>query len=310
MRRIIFVCFICLLFSACDRLADQSDLPRIPLQTQDIEASETPSVVVNTPTPQVTTYTPVPVPTLTPTPSLTPFLTPTQTPKPYLIRFEYGAGDGVDEISICMGSYTPYPQFILYEDGQLILDTSKGYMVTTLTGMEVQDLLKDIEKTGFFEVENINALPEKSGVYNLPPGIEYGDGGWGKAITVKGRQIWVNPELDQYLAKPIKDTIDIVQRFHPKEKLQPYIPDKLKIFVLGKKTGFFPETIPTSGLWPAELPPLDPSYGYNSYLISDKKIIQLAIQLKAFTTFPEMNVFTQDGADYFVVACPIMDPWW
>lgn len=231
----------------------------------------------------------------TPTLSPEPAITPTAATKPYLIRHDRGAGDGVDEVAICL-SY--HPDFILYEDGQLLFDTSDGLVETELTDTEIQDLLTQIAGTGFFEVEESEA-----GIYDLPQGLEHGEGGWGEGITVRGKSIWVTAEIAQYAVKAVKDTLAIVKGYQPLRSVKPYIPDTISLFVLDMTSEYFPVPTPLPPVpeWPDTLPPLQLSW---SDVTWDRTVIESAFEMRVFPYFPSVETYSQAGVNYFVIACP------
>lgn len=203
MSKYIFGLFLLLYLVSCSQ---------IPIQSTESTITPVPTIAA--------TIMPSPSPVL-PTRTAKPLPTPPPTPKPYLIDLYQGAGDGVDEIYICKAVYSPFPRFILYEDGQLIFYDEGKLWEVFLTSLEISDLLGKIEASGFFEIGN--SFEEQ---YNLPNDIQYGSGGWGLGISVNGKSASVHPELTQYLKQPIKDTISIIQTYQPTGNVKPYFPDK------------------------------------------------------------------------------------
>ena len=115
------VCVVCLLVGCNQGIGSQAS----PIMTSTQQMTETHSSTRTIQPPKTPT-----VPSaIKPTETLTPF----PTSKPSLIELYQGAGDGVDEVTICMAVYSPFPQFILYEDGQLVFYNDGEYQETHLS---------------------------------------------------------------------------------------------------------------------------------------------------------------------------------
>jgi len=210
MRRVISL-FLLIFLVGCGQIATQ------PVQ---LTITYAPALVATKKPTISPSFTPAP-PTRTPKPSATPL----PTPKPYLIKLFQGAGDGVDEMYICLHIYAPFPRFILYEDGQLIFYDKGRLLEVFLTGAEISNLLGKIEETGYFKIGD--SFEEQ---YDLPAGIQYGEGGWGVSVSVKGKDAYIHPELNQYLIQPIKDTVSIIQAYQTKGNVKPYLPEKIELW--------------------------------------------------------------------------------
>jgi len=199
---------------------------------------------------------------------------------------------------ICKSVYAPFPRFVLYEDGQLIFYDKGKLLETFLTGAEISDLLGEIEATGYFEIGD--SFEEQ---YDLPKDIQYGEGGWGEGISVKGKSASIHPELTQYLLKPIKDTVNIIETYQPKGNIKPYLPKKIELWTATIDTGYFPAPDPSAKItdWSTELPPL------NLYYIKlSEGETETLINSNYFSSVPELGVFRQNDITYWVLACP---PW-
>jgi hypothetical protein len=240
------------------------------------------------------------------TPTSTPYLSPTPTPKPILIELQRHAGCGADEIYLCLTGFG-YPQFKLYEDGQLI-HKSGGYLVETyLTEAEIQELFADIEATGFFDIEFKIGLPWENGVYDMPEELEYGEGGWGTSLQINDVSIGTIPSLSEYLVQPVSDTISVIGEFEPSGESKPFIPERLFMYMFDVNDDI-PELAhysrPVSGEWPVDIFPIQ-----EKTLISfEQDQIARLVELGLFSSFPDLKVFTSNGKEYFVVACPSF--WW
>lgn len=268
----------------------------LPLQPSSTPtASPVPPTLTQTPT-----RLPLATPTVTPpppTPSATPTFSPTPspTPKPVLIQHGHGIGSGADEVQVCLLSY---PDFILFADGQLLLDTPEGLVTTQLTQTEIQELLNKIEATGFLAVEN-----NQDGIYDLPAGLTYGEGSGEEELRVQEQFIWLNPFIKQYAVKAVQDAFAIVTTYTPPRPPQPYIPEAALLFVLDAQGDYLPFPTPAAPAtaWPTTLPPLELSLFGTPW---DKPTIAQAYAAQAFTRYPETKTFTQNAHPYHVVICP------
>lgn len=236
------------------------------------------------------------LPTRTPEPSSNSLLTP----KPYLIKLVQGAGDGVDEIYTCRAVYAPFPRFILFEDGQLIFYGEGGLLWETfLTSSEINNLLGKIDETGYSKIGD--TFDEH---YDLPKDIQYGEGGWWLSVSVKGKDASIHPQLTEYLVKPIKDTVSIIQTYQPTGDVKTYLPEKIELWTATIDTGYFSTPEPSAKIlnWSTDLPSL------NLYYIQlNESETETLVNLNYFSGVPELRLFMQDGITYWVLACP---PWY
>ena len=263
------------------------------------------SVAMMTATSQAKTEIATP-PTITLSPTHKPTFTPSPTPKPYLIKRSSGAGDGASEIYHCLTSAYPYPKFILYADGQLIIREGRGFVETYLTTEEIQALLTEIENTGFLELGPPGFYLDDSVVYDLPEGLQYGEGGWGEEISVQGVNVSLIAGISQYAVQPIKDTLSIIGHYQPPRETYPYHPTELTMFILDANTPadeLVGRTPALARAWPAGLPDLE--FGW--LVQYDQSQTSSLIQAGVFEYFPGLGIFTQNGIDYLVIACPSMD---
>ena len=283
----IYLISLCLLFFlvGCGQITTQLVQPTITLVSTPVTTNK-PTIL-----PSFTSE----LPNHTPEPSLTPL----PTPKPRLIELLQGAGDGVDEIYICAYVYTPFPRFVLYEDGQLIFYNEGKLLEAFLIDAEVKDLLGKIEETGYFEIGD--SFEEQ---YNLPKDIQYGAGGWDIEISVRGKRASVHSELTQYLKQPVKDTVSIIQAYQPTGEIKAYLPEKIELWTSTIDQGYFPTPEPSADItdWSTELPPL------NLYWIKlSESETDTLLNSNYFTGVPEYRLFRQDFITYWVLACP---PWY
>jgi hypothetical protein len=267
-----------------------------------------------TPAPAFTpTSTPtfIPSPTFTTTPTQT--LIPTSTRKPYLIKYGTGANDGSDEVRVCILG-TNFPQFILYDDGQLILWQMGRLVETKLTEIEIKDLLTRIDQTGYFQVDTSQSgSPGRDGTYIFPEGFELSGGWfWTQSIEIKGKEVTVEERYYQYIVKPITEAISIVSKYIPKEETKPYIPVELRLIIFDFNydnvrqdfSMYLTQPTNTFSEWPSQLPVLHIGIGETTLDVHD---IATLVNMRIFTEFPSAKLFDQDSNEYFVAACPVLD---
>lgn len=287
----LFACLavISIIFSSC--VADQN-------QPEDLQAVPPATSTVTRVPPALTA-----IPTFTPGWTRTPSSaqvrraspTPYPTPKPYLIKLVQGGGDGVDEIYHCMAVYAPYPRFALYEDGQLLFYEDGKFWEAFLTRAEIDRLLEQIKETGYFQLGD--SLEDH---YDLPEGTQYGEGGWGISISVQGKGVYIHPQLEQYLVKPIREVTSILQNYRPREAARPYLPRKMELWAVPMDSGYFstPEAPVEAPDWPETLPELK-----KFYIGLSEKETEFLLDADYFSGVPELRLFHQDGITYWVAAC-------
>ncbi|MBN2499570.1 MAG: hypothetical protein JXB38_02320 [Anaerolineales bacterium] len=296
------ILFLSILLLAFSLAACGGEVAALPTATPTRAKTSTP-IPTNTPT-ATATSTSTPTSTFTPTP----YLSPTPTPKPILIAYGDGGGDGVDELYRCLTVSSPYPRFLLFEDG-LLISQKPGYLVQTyLTEVEIQELFTSIENTGFFDIEFKSGPEWESGVYDLPEGLQIGDGDGGAFVRIKDRKFWTKISLSQYIVQPIKDTLSIIRAFEPSGEWQPYQPESLFFFMFDVNTDIYEladYNRSVSGEWPTELFPLEERFLY----WPDEEQTKSFMEFDLFSGYPGAKVFSQDDAEYFVIACPDLHPW-
>jgi hypothetical protein len=280
-----------------------------PIKTKEIPAiTSLPSTLSPTETPTI-------IPSKTPTPISSPTLTPslveTQTPiptKPVLVSYSILGGDGGDEFSECL-LWEYENSLVIYEDGQLIILGDHGLETTALTSDQIQQLMSQIEETGFFEVDGTGELREHDPIYEIDQSIQVGDGGSYIQITVEDRTIWIYKPIEEYVIKPISNTLEIIRSYQPSGLTQ-YNPDKLwlKIWRLPHPSGDIDWQIATPiapiELWPSLLPPLnnllyDENFGQVLFVDKQAEVIK-----DYYPQFPSGRVFNDLNREYYVVVCP------
>ena len=244
------------------------------------------------------------------TPSLTPLppsQTPTQLPsKSELISYTILGGDGSSpEIGCLLGhDYL----FKLYGDGQLIYLDSSIVRESYLSETEVQELLSQIAGTGFFDVNGTGELREEDPIYeNAPAFVETGSAG--HFLRVKDKEIETDNALKEYLTESISQTFEIISSFTPEES-HIYSPDLILLWIFpienSDSMDWYPATpIPPIQEWPGTISSLQAlmlSEGdYYAFIGGlDSKTI---FEIHGF--FPSGKVYTDNGQEYYVVACPV-----
>jgi hypothetical protein len=223
-------------------------------------------------------------------------------PKTPLISYVLYGGDGEasSEWNTCQNWLGPHERFLLYDDGQLILYKSGSVVEARLTQFEIQDLLSDLESTGFHEIQESIEAPDGYDIYELPDDYQYGDGGWGRSIAIEGRSIHIRDELLDFIIPTIDDTITIIEGYEPAKGAVPYIPSNLEMFALSRDSGYLSEwSFPLAQEWPPEFPPID-----HVFLFLDENETTLVLDTDLYSSFPDVRTFIYDGTEFIVFACP------
>jgi len=210
-----------------------------------------------------------------------------------------GDGEASSELNTCINWLGPHERFLLYDDGQLLLYKSGSILEAHLTQIEIQDLLSSIERTGFHEIEETLEAPDGYDIYDLPDDYQYGDGGWGRSITIKGRSIHIRDSLWEYIIPSVEDTLILIETYEPPGGAVPYAPIEIEVFVLPKDSVFLSEkAFESAQEWPPDLPPIDQVW------FLDEVETEILLNTGMFKSFPGMRAFKYAGTEYVVVACP------
>jgi hypothetical protein len=250
--------------------------------------------------PTVTRQT-LPTQTLTITTTLTPAPYPAE-PKRILISYKISDLAADSEI-LCMKGNNTF-SFVLYEDGQLIFKEEGIFKEAYLPQEAVDNLLSQVETTGYFEVKGDGTL-ENDPIYIEPPNGQSGP--IYETVTVKNKEVSVNYPLREYLATPIKQTLELILKYSPPES-HIYEPDYVGFWVFPSNTNIGTEAwiatpIATVNEWPSTLPALssveyamDWNYGYiNNEITPNIK--------ELFDVYPSIKVFKEDDMNYYVIPC-------
>lgn len=207
----------------------------------------------------------------------------------------------MDEMSACLAANDTY-RFVLYGDGNLIMFDGVQYLETRISHAEIDELLSEIEATGFSSIigdgdQYIQNAPTPSFVNT-----------WGGSITVNEKTITITPGQSDYLVKPVKKALEIVENYRPKN-LQLYAPESISLWV------FLEESIRLGLANPTPEPPFlnwlvddisldnlltDPATS-KPRVISGAPLSFLMGQLKHV---PALRWVEQNGQKYLVVLCP------
>jgi hypothetical protein len=228
-------------------------------------------------------------------------VTATALPETPLISYVVYGGDGEasSELNTCVNWLAPHERFALYDDGQLIQYKSGSIIEAQLTPSEIQDLISRLERTGFREIEETSKAPDGYDIYNLPDDYQYGDGGWGRSIAIRGRRIHIRDSLWDYIIPSIEDTLKLIETYEPPGGAAPYLPSEIEVFVLPKDSGYLPEELFESATeWPSELPPIDQVW------FLDEADTATLLSTSLYTSFPDIRAFRYEGTEYVVVSCP------
>ena len=268
----------------------------------------------NSPTPTIThtiISSNTPIPSYAPTLSLTLTKTPTPLPtKSVLISYGILGGDVGDEIFECL-LWRYENSFVLYEDGQLVILGNQGLETTTLSFDQVERLITQIERTGYFEIEGTGELRENDPIYEIDQSIQVGDGAPYIQITVNDKTVSVYTPIEEYVIKPISDSIEIIRSFQPSGLVQ-YEPENIMLLIW--RLSRPPEEIdwqiatpiPPTELWPSTLPPLD------NLLDEENLGQQIFIEEQAglirdfYPQFPSGRIFNYLDQKYYIAVCPIL----
>lgn len=179
----------------------------------------------------VSTSSPISTLTVQPTQTETPIPLVTHTPwvtKEVLAQFGSFGGDG----GWIYGAFIGWnvPKWILYTDGQLIVQKEDNYGVwfeeTNLTTSQMCSFLSQIEKSGFFSLEIDNSIqskyPTDNPIYKFDDAAQFSIGSPYYVLQVNGknhRQIHVYSEYVQYLIPEARQVFDLFNNYSPPSKL-------------------------------------------------------------------------------------------
>jgi hypothetical protein len=210
-----------------------------------------------------------------------------------------GDGEASSELNTCIHWLGPRERFLLYDDGQLFLYKSGSILEAHLSQVEIQDLLSSLERSGFYEIEDSIEAPDGYDIYDLPEEYQYGDGGWGRRITVEGRSIHIRDSLWEYIIPAIEDTLNLIETYEPPGGAVPYVPIEIEVYVLPEDSGYLSEnSFESAHEWPSELPPI------NQVWILDEKETEIFLSAGMFSSFPDVQALISDGTEYEVITCP------
>ena len=297
-----------------------SPTARIPTKQLVVPSASTVAATL-TPQPSATakpSLTPTAKSSATSSPSQTASVTPTLTPTPFptkavLIQFGEFFGDGGSPVDSYFGRGTP--RIVVYADGQLIVrrrDWEYGQTVlwdeASLTRDDLCQLLGRIDRAGFFDVEggNNSVTYEDDPIYNLPEGLQFGEGGGDHIIQVNGtpsKQVDIYYELVPFVVDEVRTVIELLQEYRP-AGLQPYHPQHILVWVeTGESAWWLPPTPgPTPWPWPTNYPSLSGAIGVNG-----NKLLLSGSDAAALLNIPTgAAVVNDNGTLYSIIVRPLL----
>ena len=191
-------------------------------------------------TPIVISPTSSQLPTLTITPSSTPTLLPSLTPTasatpfptfpPYSTKqviFSYNIYGNHSVFDVALNGGTPYSKIILYSDGQLII-SGKPYRQKQLSSEEIHQLFSQLDAMGFYSLETNEQHDPTDPLYDFKGQYEKSyDGLYVCAMdVVQDREICVRDHLREFLIQPMKDILQFLDNYEPKN-MSVYKADRL-----------------------------------------------------------------------------------
>src|SRR4030095_10991200 len=69
-----------------------------------------------------------------------------------LISYEQDGNDSIDRFTVCLIGLNTF-SFVLYSNGRIVLFDGSQFMETTISPVEIEKLLMEIESTGYFAVK-------------------------------------------------------------------------------------------------------------------------------------------------------------
>ena len=219
-------------------------------------------------------------------------------PRDLLISYSMFGNDSCPYFIACLQGLNNY-EFLLFSDGQLIIYFDEKYQTTTLSEYEVNTLISQIEKTGYFDLEMGDEMyketpPEPAFVFTS-----------GQRVSVMGIKHEIRVWQYDYLIDAIPDTISILSNYVPRN-LEPYFPESVKIFVEVYK-GFDSDRVygePNQEIlyWPSESIPLG-QFTKTEVRLPFKYIPFLEENLGYV---PANQLVEQNEETYQVMICPIL----
>jgi hypothetical protein len=189
--------------------------------------------------------------------------------------------DGGDELINCLEG-SGQPNFILYENGHVVIYKRGQYLETWLAQKEIDSLLAEIEKTSIMRLEKI----EEEGFDQL---------------ILQGNVHRFS--RDNFPNRSVEQTINLINQFEP-SNLKSYVPENLLLWVnrvenLTPFEEFLPKPIPQVKEWSTEVDPLS-KIGVGFINISGEKRSDF---MKQFNGFPDYQIFKEENALYITAIC-------
>lgn len=264
---------------------------------------ETPIVISPTPS-QLPTSTITPSSTPTLSPSFAPSATPYPTFPPYSTKqviFSYsiygnhGSFDGV------LG-YAPHSNIVLYTDGQLII-SGKPYRQKQLSGEEINRLFSQLETMGFYSLETNQKHDPTDLLYDFKGQFEETYDGLHVCLmdVVKDREICVRDHLREFLIQPMKDILQFLDNYEPKN-MSVYQADRLLLSIEAQPPAWYiienPEVIP----WSVNFPSIETDKWKMLYVEGE-----IASQIfSLYGSQYDARLVNANGVEYYVIVRPVL----
>jgi hypothetical protein len=216
-------------------------------------------------TPTTISLTPSQLPTLKITPSSAPTshpsFTPSDTPYPTFpsyttkqVVFSYSVYGNHSSFDSVLG-YAPYSKMVLYSDGQLII-SGKPYRQKQLSNDEMNQLFSQLEVMGFYSLETNQEHDPTDLLYDFKGQYEETYDGLYVCVidVVKDRKICVRDHLREFLIPPMKNILQFLDGYEPKD-MSLYQSDRLLLGVSVGRDELInnPEVVS----WPASFPTVE-----------------------------------------------------
>jgi len=248
-------------------------------------------------------------------PTLEPTHTPTYTPTPWIIIPSYqtkqvilkytrhgGALGSPDYLfGVLLGYGRETISLVLYSDGQIIIEKYLSPILSkTLSQDEINNLLLQLDKKGFYSVETNQKHDVTDHLYNFGDQYQEGPPGVYSCLSVNStssRKVCIYEPYRKFLISPMKELFQFIDDYTP-SNMTLYQPDRILLFV-SKGQGLYNSFISepaTGALWPSDFPPLETQKEKYIYIEGEKAIKVFSFVNRSFSP----RVFSENGQDYSV----------
>jgi len=267
---------------------------------------EIPTVTSSTPS-QLPTLTVIPSSTSTLPPSRTPtaFATPFPTFPPYTqkqVIFSYSVYGNHSLFDVALSGDLAYSKIILYSDGQLIIP-GNPYKQKKLSNDEIKQLFSQLEVMGFYSLETNQKHDPTDLLYDFKGQFAKSYDGLYDCVTdvVKDREICVRDHLIEFLVQPMKDILQFLDNYEPKN-MSVYQADRLLLSVEAQPPAWYVIDNPEVILWPTNFPSLETDEWKLLYVDGD-----LASQIfSLYGSQVDARLINANDVEYYVIVQPVL----